>query len=81
MASMDEQLSSSHLIVLRDIRDHIDFLSEQQKKLEVQILSTIQPHSGNLGGLPPRWIAYNGMNHCRVSHLWSYRETAITSID
>ena len=43
MASMDEQLSSSHLIVLRDIRDHIDFLSEQQKKLEVQILSTIQP--------------------------------------
>lgn len=43
MDSMDEQLSPSHLIVLRDIRDHIAFLSEQQNKLEVQILSTIQP--------------------------------------
>ncbi|UYM15493.1 IS110 family RNA-guided transposase [Endozoicomonas euniceicola] len=43
MASMDEKLSTSHLIVLRDIRSHIDFLGEQLQKLEVQILRVIQP--------------------------------------
>ncbi len=43
MASMDEKLSPSHLIVLKDIRDHINFLSEQQQKLDVQILNTVQP--------------------------------------
>ena len=42
MASMDEKLSPSHLIVLKDIRDHINFLSEQQQKLEVQILNSVQ---------------------------------------
>ncbi len=42
MASMDEKLSPSHLIMLKDIRDHINFLSEQQHKLEVQILNNIQ---------------------------------------
>ncbi len=42
MESMDEKLSPSHLIVLKDIRDHIHFLSEQQQKLEVQILSSVQ---------------------------------------
>lgn len=41
MDSMDEKLSPSHLIVLRDIRDHIDFLSKQQQKLEEQILRSI----------------------------------------
>ena len=46
-----------------------------------ELYTAIQPHSGNLGGLPPRWIAYNGMSHCRVSLLWSYREIAITFID
>ncbi len=38
MASMDEKRSPSHPshpIILKDIRDHIDFLSDQQKKLEV----------------------------------------------
>ncbi len=43
MASMDEKLSPSHLIVLKDIRDHINFLSEQQQKLDAQILNTVQP--------------------------------------
>ena len=43
MASMDEELSPSHRIILRDIRDHIQFLSQQQHKLEVQILKSIQP--------------------------------------
>ena len=43
MASMDEKLSPSHLIVLKGIRGHIDFLSEQQKTLDVQILNNIQP--------------------------------------
>ncbi len=43
MASMDEKLSPSHLVVLKDIRDHINFLSEQQQKLDVQILNTVQP--------------------------------------
>ncbi len=28
--------------MLKDIRDHINFLNEQQQKLEVQILSTVQ---------------------------------------
>ena len=43
MASMDEKLSPSHLIVLKDIRNHIEFLSEQQQALEIQILSSIKP--------------------------------------
>ena len=43
MASMDEKLSPSHRIVLTDIRDHIDFLSKQQDKLEKQILKSIEP--------------------------------------
>ena len=43
MASMDEELSLSHRIVLSDIRDHIDFLSRQQQALETQILESIQP--------------------------------------
>ncbi|WP_206679274.1 IS110 family transposase, partial [Endozoicomonas acroporae] len=43
MASMDEELSPSHRIVLTDIRDHIDFLSKQQDKLEKQILKSIEP--------------------------------------
>ncbi|WP_252176686.1 IS110 family transposase [Endozoicomonas sp. 4G] len=43
MASMDEQLSPSHLIVLKSIRGHINFLSEQQRELEIQILNGIQP--------------------------------------
>ncbi|USE39634.1 IS110 family transposase [Endozoicomonas sp. SCSIO W0465] len=43
MASMDEELSPSHRIVLTDIRDHIDFLSKQQDKLEEQILQGIEP--------------------------------------
>ena len=43
MASMDEELSLSHRIVLTDIRDHIDFLSKQQDKLEKQILKSIEP--------------------------------------
>lgn len=42
MASMDEELSASHRIVLKDIRDHIEFLSKQQQALEVRILESIQ---------------------------------------
>ena len=42
MDSMDENLSPSHLIVLKDIRNHIAFLGEQQRALEVQILSSIK---------------------------------------
>ncbi len=37
MESMDEELPPSHRIVLKDIRDHIDFLNTQQQALEVEI--------------------------------------------
>lgn len=43
MASMDEELSPSHRMVLRDIRDHIDFLTKQLHKLETRILADIEP--------------------------------------
>ena len=68
-------------MIIRKLRLKRGWSQEQLSELSGLSVRTVQPHSGNLGGLPPRWIAYNGMNHCRVSHLWSYRETAITSID
>lgn len=53
MACMDEKLSPSHLIVLKDIRAHIDFLSDQQQALEIQILSSIKVNK-NYEGLMVR---------------------------
>lgn len=41
MASLDEQLSLSHRLVLTDIRDHIAFMEKQQSYLEQQILKVI----------------------------------------
>lgn len=43
MASMDEQLSPSHLMVLKDIREHIRFLEKQLQPLEIHILESITP--------------------------------------
>ena len=43
MASLDEQLSMSHRLVLTDIRDHIQFMEKQLTSLEQRIMKAITP--------------------------------------
>lgn len=43
LASMDEELSSAHRVVLRGIKEHIEFLEKQIASLEALILQTIKP--------------------------------------
>ena len=43
VASMDEVITSAHRIVLRGIKDHIEFLKKQIAALEVVILQNIKP--------------------------------------